>query len=197
MRYLSIIILLLVATAASAQSGRNRNNKSDGLEFRHIANFTPFSGIVAYDHVNPGVGLDYEYIISQEHGIGVHIPFVIGFAGPDQDDFYYSEYKHTSIHAAPGIRFHTARRGSTVDFITGPAVLFGNMHFSPNDDYYNPSIGRNPYDYGMLGFAADNTLNFYRNHFVFGLDVRVGTLTEVREGSRFFIHFGLHFGGNF
>lgn len=197
MRYLLPFIFLLAAAPLYAQPGGSSRHQSDGLDFRHMALFTPFSGVVAYGNINPGAGIDYEYIISQEYGVGVHIPFILGYAGPDDGFFYNDYYRHTSIYTAPGIRFHTANSRSNVDFVTGPSVLIGNMHFSPVDDYYNPGIVRNPYDYSMIGLLADNSLNFYRNHFVFGFDVRLGTMIERRESTRFFIHFGMHFGGRF
>ncbi len=73
------------------------------------------------------------------------------------------------------------------------------MHFQPYNDYYGGSqINAEPFNYGLLGIIADNSINFYRGHFQFGFDVRVGALAEVRDDdSRFFIHFGMHFGGKF
>ena len=195
MRYLTLCLLLLTTTSLFAQPVRNNSKKSNDEEYRHSLSFTPFSGIVAYGNINPGIGFDYEYMISPEHGIGVHIPFAFGYAGPEQD--FYDEYRHTTAYAAPGIRFHSGQSGSNIDFATGPSVLFGNMHFSPTDNYNNPAILREPYDYNMLGFVVDNSLNFYRRHFQFGFDVRVGTMLDVQEDSRFFLHFGMHFGGRF
>lgn len=196
MRYLYTLILLLAASSLSAQPGRRAKPASDALQDRHIATFTPFGFSVAYDRFNPVAGFDYEYIISQEYGIGVHIPIVVGYTGPEQG--YNNGYNHSVLYTAPGIRFHTARRNSSVDFVTGPSLLLGNMHFKPNDDYYyNPGFTRSSYDYGMVGIVADNSLNFYRNHFAFGFDVRVGALMEERNSSRFFFHLGMHFGGIF
>ncbi len=197
MRNLLLLICLLSATGASAQSGRTLPGKSNALDFRHSVAFTPFSGIVAYGEINPGIGFDYEYIISPEHGIGLYFPFAFGFPGPEGG---FGDEQHTTAYAAPGVRFHTARRGSNVDFATGPGLLIGNMHVRPNDNYYYgpyPGIARAPYDYGMLGLVVNNSLNFYRKHFQFGFDVRTGAMLEQERDTRFFIHFGMHFGGIF
>lgn len=195
-KYLLAFSLLLLSAPAFSQS-KSRGAKSDGLPFTHSLSLTPFSGMVTYGQFNPGAGFDYEYIFNKEAGIGVHLPVMVGFSGPEQDDFFYGgSYRHTVAYAAPGIRFHTGRRGGHVDFATGPSVLIGNMHFRPTDNYYSPA-GLNPFNYGMLGIMADNSLNFYRGHFAFGLDLRVGSMLERQEGTRFFIHFGMHFGGIF
>jgi len=195
MRYLSLCLLLLTTTSLCAQPVRNSSKKTYADEYRHSVTFTPFSGIVTYGYLNPGIGFDYEYMISPENGIGLHIPFAFGFAGPEQD--FYDEYQHTTAYAAPGIRFHTGQGRSDVDFATGPSVLVGNIHFRPTENYNNPGIIRDPYDYSMVGFVVDNSLNLSRRHFQFGFDVRVGTLLEMQQDSRFFIHFGMHFGGRF
>ena len=196
MRYLSIFLLLLTSTSLCAQTMRNTPKKTEALDYRHSVSFTPFSGVVAYDYANPGIGFDYEYMISPENGIGVHIPVVFGFAGPEQD--FYNGYRHTSAYVAPGLRFHTGKgNNSRVDFATGPSVLIGNLHFGPSDDYYNPGNPQESYNYNMFGFVVDNSLNFYKGHFQFGFDVRVGSMLDVQEDSRFFIHFGMHFGGRF
>lgn len=198
MRYILLLGALITSLSVYGQSKSTYGNRKKAEHYdRHIASFTPFSGNVSYKKFNPGAGIDYEYLISPENGIGVHIPIIIGYAGPDQSDFGFNEYRHTSIHAAPGIRFHTGRQNSEVDFITGPSLLIGNLHFKPTDDNFNPTIQRDPYDYGMLGLMADNTLNFYRRHFVFGIDVRLGAMFEEQDDTRFFIHFGIHFGGKF
>jgi hypothetical protein len=190
MRYLLAVLLLISATTLRAQSRHSAATNDD----RHIATFTPFGFIVAYEQFNPCIGLDYEYILSKEKGIGLHLPLAFGYEGPEQDGFYSSRnYKHTTIYAAPGIRFHAPFGRGRAEFITGPAVILGNTHFRPGDTYY----GDQPFDYGIAGLIADNTLNIYNNHFVFGIDVRVGTMAEVHEDSRFFLHIGLHFGGRF
>lgn len=187
--------LLLLGVPAFSQP-ETRGRKSDAPEYRHSISFTPFSGMVTYKEFNPGAGMTYEYMISREAGIGIQIPVMVGFAGPEQSDFGYQSYKHSVIYTAPGVRFHTGRRRSNVDFVTGPSLLIGNMHFSPqNNNYYNPP-GR-PFDYSMVGLVADNSLNFYRRHFAFGFDVRLGTMLDRRDDTRFFIHFGMHFGGIF
>ena len=191
MRYLPFFLFLLISTSLSAQSVSKSSKNAGALEYQHTVAFTPFSGIVAYGEFNPGIGFAYEYMISPENGIGLHIPFAFGFVGPEQD--YNYGFRHTSYYAAPGIRFHTGNKGTdNVDFATGPAILIGNMHFQPAD-----GLIQDPYDYNMFGFMADNSLNFNRGHFQFGLDVGVGALLDEYRDSRFFIHFGMHFGGRF
>jgi hypothetical protein len=200
MRNCLLLVLLFSSTLAQAQKriAKGSGNMIDG---HHIVSFTPICGIVAYDNFNPGFGMEYEYILSQEAGIGLRLPFAFGYSGQEQDFTYYSgsgyTYKHTSVYAAPGIRFHGTFRNKNADFATGPAIILGNMHFSPYNYNGNYTVLPESYDYGMTGIMADNSLNFYRNHFMFGFDVRVGALMEVREDSRFFIHFGMHFGGIF
>jgi len=198
---LLLACMLLLCAPAFAQPER-RARKSDALDFRHSISFTPISGIVAYKELNPAAGLTYEYIISREAGIGINIPIMLGYAGPERAYLNNTQYKHSVIYAAPGIRFHTGRRNSTVDFATGPAVLIGNQHFSPDDSYYYggtyPNYNNGPaFNRTMVGLVADNSLNFYRSHFNFGFDVRVGTMLERQQDTRFFIHFGMHFGGIF
>jgi hypothetical protein len=197
----NILFILLLATSASAQAqhrpGPDRMDWEGGADGRHILSFTPFCGIVAYDQFNPGVGLDYEYIFDKERGIGFHVPFALGYTGPEQDAFGNGYYKHTSYYAAPGIRFHTSDGRGMVDFATGPSVLVGNIHFSPVEQYSTPGFVRDPYNYSMVGLVVDNSLNFQRKHFLFGFDVRVGSLIERQENTRFFLHFGMHFGGKF
>ena len=200
MRNCLLIVLLLTSTLAQAQN-KAGSRRDLAIDARHLVSFTPICGIVAYDNFNPGFGFEYEYILSQEAGIGLRLPFAFGYAGPDQDLNYYGSgvsYKHTSLYAAPGIRFHAPFRNKSVEFATGPALILGNMHFSPYEYYGGSStVLPSSFDYNMMGIMADNSLNFYRNKFMFGFDVRVGSLVEVHDGSRFFIHFGMHFGGKF
>ena len=189
MRYLLVVLLLLSAASLRAQKSRAGSASDD----RHIVTFTPFGFIVSYKQFNPCIGFDYEYMLSKDKGIGLHLPFAFGYEGPEQNDFYSSRsYRHTTLYAAPGIRFH-APFGGHAEFITGPGILLGNTHFEPYDTYY----GDKPFDYGVAGLIADNTLNIYNRHFVFGFDVRVGTMVEQREDTRFFLHIGMHFGGRF
>lgn len=196
MRYMLLYSLLLTTLSLHAQSRRiSTASKNKVQEDRHIATFTPFAGVVSYSKFNPGVGVDYEYIINPELGLGVHIPIIVGYVGPEQSDFNSNNYRHSAIYTAPGIRFHTGRRNGEADFSTGPSVLIGNLHFRPAEN--NSGIVRDPYNYSMLGLVADNTLNLYNRHFVFGFDVRLGALIEKQEDTRFFIHFGMHFGGKF
>jgi len=49
----------------------------------------------------------------------------------------------------------------------------------------------------MVGLLVDNSLNFHRKHFVFGFDVRAGTMIDYHGKHPFLIHFGMHFGGKF
>jgi hypothetical protein len=198
MRNILYILLLIISIPAQAQRrGPDLSNREGGVDGQHILSFTPFCGIVAYGKFNPGVGFDYEYIFDKERGIGVHVPFALGYAGPEQNDIFGSGYyKHTSYYTAPGLRFHTSSRGM-VDFSTGPSILIGNMHFSPVESYGNPGIIGNPFDYSMVGLLVDNSINFQRKHFLFGFDVRVGSMIESQDDTRFFIHFGMHFGGKF
>ena len=151
--------------------------------------------MVTFGEFNPGIGFDYEYMVSKEHGIGIHVPIVLGYAGPEQD--CYSDYKHTVYYAAPGVRFHTGDGTGAVDFSTGPGILICNMHFSPGENYMNPQIQRQPFDYSLFGLIVDNSINFQKNHFLFGFHVRVGTMFEEQKDERFFINFGMHFGGRF
>jgi hypothetical protein len=190
MRYLLVVFLLLSTATVEAQS----RHKAAAPDARHIATFTPFGFVVAYDQFNPCIGLDYEYIVSTEKGIGLHLPLVFGFEGPEQDGFYNGgSYKHTTLYAAPGVRFHAPFGHGRAEFITGPAVVLGNTHFRPYQTYN----GEQPFDYGIAGLVADNTLNIYNGHLVFGVDVRVGTTLEEHESSRFFLHIGMHIGGKF
>ena len=199
MRNILYILLLAITIPAQAQRrpGPDFQDWEGGVDGRHIITFTPFCGIVAYKQFNPGVGFDYEYIIDKERGIGIHIPFALGYAGPDQSDFGTGNYKHTSVYVAPGVRFHSSDGRGMVDFATGPSILVGNMHFTPQANYYNPGIVGEAFNYSMVGLVVDNSINFQRKHFMFGFDVRVGTLLEKQEDTKFFLHFGMHFGGKF
>ncbi len=195
MRILLLTLLLLSSIGLSAQPAPPR---WDGMvDGRHLVSFTPFCFTVAYTEFNPGLGFDYEYILSREAGIGLHIPVVLGYEGPEQNDFGSSEYRHTTFYSAPGVRFHAPIGGGKhAEFITGPGVILGNIHFRPSNDYYS-TYPRDPYNYSLTGLIADNTINFYNRHFLFGLDLRVGSVFEEHEDTRFFIHFGMHFGGRF
>lgn len=189
MRYLLAVILLLGATTLRAQSHRSAPVQDD----RHIATFTPFGFIVAYDRFNPSIGFDYEYLLNTENGIGIHLPFAFGYEGPEQDGYFGGNYKHTTLYAAPGIRIHAPFSHGRAEFITGPGVILGNTHFRP----YNTYNSEQPFDYRIAGLIADNTLNIYNRHLVFGIDVRVGTTIEEHADTRFFIHVGMHIGGKF
>lgn len=199
-RFCCLVMLLLCSKMLHAQS-EERRSFDGAIDGRHSLSLTPICGMVTYGKLNPGLGFEYEYIFNQEAGIGLRLPIAFGYTGPEQDfnSYYGGYYKHTTFYAAPGIRFHApVGGGKNAEFATGPAILLGNMHFRPsNDDYGSPTITAEPFNYGLLGIMADNSINFYRGHFQFGFDVRVGALAEVRDDSRFFIHFGMHFGGKF
>jgi hypothetical protein len=201
MRNCLLIVLLFISTLTQAQKRRSAGSDI-AIDARHLVSFSPICGIVAYDRFNPGFGLEYEYIVSKEAGIGIRVPFAFGYNGPDDAFVVYNgnavSYRHTSLYAAPGVRFHAPIRRGAGEFATGPGIILGNMHFSPYD-YYGSTGGALPasYDYGMTGIMADNSLNFYRGHFMFGFDVRVGYLFEVQNDTRYFMHFGIHFGGKF
>jgi hypothetical protein len=195
-KILSAFCLMMLCAPSFAQSGRSAKS-SDPMPYRHSLNFTPFGFTVTYKEFNPAAGISYEYMIDPEAGISFNLPVTLGYVGPEQSDFYYSQsYRHTVFFAAPGVRFHTGRRRSAVDFATGPSIIAGNMSFRPTDSYYGPASGE-AFNYGLLGLSADNSLNFYRNHFAFGFDLRVGTMFEERRDTRFFLNFGMHFGGIF
>lgn len=158
--------------------------------------FTPFGFVIAYDEVNPAIGLAYEYIVSRKTGMSVYLPFAFGYAGPDQSTGYgYGNVVHTSFHAAPGLRFHTGGANSNRDFATGLGVLLGDMHFHPTADYngYTQPV----YDWSMAGLVCDNSFNATRGHFMFGFDARIGYLAERQAGTQFFLALGMHFGGKF
>lgn len=183
---LTCIVALFLSQPLRAQSSQG--------EYKHRVAFTPIAGLISYDYGNPAMGFDYEYVFDTEHGIGVHIPFAFGFSV--NDDFSSGDYRHTQAYVAPGLLFHTGSKRSRVDFATGPSIMFGNLHFSPRDDYYH-QYPVDAFNYGLVAFLVDNSLNFNKEHFQFGFDVRMGPLLEQRDGNRFFIHFGMHFGGRF
>ncbi len=201
MRSIFTTILLLSSLSLLGQTARSARDFDGAVDGKHYVAFMPFGGMVAYNAANPTIGFEYEYIFNREAGIGLRLPVALGYVGPEQGGNYYSgnSYKHTAFYAAPGIRFHAPFGGSkNAEFCTGPALLLGNIHFRPYNDYYTGSGSlSSPFDYGLTGIIADNSLNFYRRHFIFGFDVRVGTLVETHESSRFFMHIGMHFGGKF
>jgi hypothetical protein len=162
--------------------------KDPNAEYRHHVAFTPIAGLIAYDYGNPGMGFDYEYMFDLEHRIGVHFPFAFGF--PTSSSYE----NHSQTYVAPGILFHTGSRLSRVDFATGPSFMIGNLHFgSSNNNPYPVS----PTNHTLVGFLVDNSINFNKEHFQFGFDVRMGPLLNEFDNQRFFIHFGMHFGGRF
>jgi len=203
MKLLLTYILFLGLCVPTSAQGKNKIQKAMPNEFGfdHIITATPISGILAFNNVNAGVGLDYEYIISRKLGLGIHIPIVYGF-DPNQDySNYYDTYQtHTCYFIAPGLQFHTAQKGSKVDFVTGPSVILGNMSFVYHEGK-NISGGPRPlpsdYNYPLYGIAVDNSLNFIRNNFQFGFNIKTGAMQERYEGTRFFIQFGLRIGGLF
>lgn len=202
MRVILVTLFLFSGLSLQAQTVKSSNRAFDGAyDGQHILNFMPFGGVVAYGKANPTIGFDYEYIFKGESRIGLHLPIVLGYQGPEQGgSFYYgSGYKYTTYYAAPGVRFHAQLGGGkNAELVTGPAIILGNMHFRPYDYYYGTGgpVGQ-PFDYSLTGIMADNSINFYHGHFVFGFDARVGSLIEVRDGTRFFMHIGMHFGGVF
>jgi hypothetical protein len=197
MRTLLITLMVLGTMSLHAQTNRTKKGKPDlAIDARHIVNFSPVGFVVAYGQPNPAISFDYEYVFNQEAGIGVRLPFALGYEGPDQS-FNSGSHKHTTVYAAPGIRFHAPiGRSRRAEFATGPSIILGNVHFRPYDNY-SGSIYTPPFNYGLTGFAADNSLNIYNRHFCFGFDLRIGSMVEVHEGTRFFIHAGMHFGGKF
>jgi hypothetical protein len=199
MRNILLSLLLLSSLSLHAQR-TNTRREEPATDIQHIATFTPVGVVVAYGHANPVFGIDYEYIFNPEAGIGFQLPLVFGYEGPEQGDYILgNNYNHTTVFAAPGIRIHAPiGRRRHAEFITGPSVIIGNMHFRPVNGYYG-STGTvsSAFNYNLLGIAANNSLNIYKGHFVFGFDARVGTLVESHEDSRFFIQLGMHFGGKF
>jgi hypothetical protein len=196
MRILLATLLLLGITSAQAQ--HNKQDQYLVIDDQHIVTFSPLSGMIAYDYFNPCVSLDYEYVFNREMGLGLYIPLVFGYEGPEQDAIYNTEYyKHKAVYTAPGIRFHAPIRHGRGAFTTGPGILLGTMHFRPSGDYNNGGHTANPFDYSLTGIIADNSLDFYKQHFIFGLKMRTGWLFETHDGNRFFLEFGLHFGGKF
>ncbi|MEO6831327.1 MAG: hypothetical protein ABI378_03620 [Chitinophagaceae bacterium] len=199
MRKLLLYALILLAIPAGAQKKHSTKQTAFDFGADHIITFTPIAGIVSYGNFNPGIGFDYEYIVSRKLGMGIHIPVMYGFNDVTYVD-YYNNYslKRTCFFTAPGIRFHTGKKGGKVDFATGPSVLIGNMNFRYKDDNgYHPSSAPSDYSYNMLGIVVDNSLNFTRNHFVFGFNVKVGTMADKHEDSHYFMQFGMQFGGKF
>src|ERR1051325_8679298 len=85
MRYLLAVLLLLSAATLHAEN----RHKTAAADERHLATFTPFGFIVSYKQFNPCIGIDYEYLLSTEKGIGLHVPIVFGYEGPEQNDYYY------------------------------------------------------------------------------------------------------------
>jgi len=197
MRYLLLLTFLLGTTASFASHKHKKDNKVYDYGSNQVVTLTPFSGVVSYGYFNPAVGLDWEYIVSRKLGLGIHVPVMYGFIGPEQSDYNgNSSNQHSSIFTAPGIRFHTGTKDGTVDFSTGPSLLYGNLHFNPTMDYNGQQItdARNVQLFGLL---CDNSINFTRQHFIFGFNVKVGTCFQIQESTRFFIQFGMQFGGRF
>ncbi len=102
---ISILLLCINLSYAQAQDVRSFDGAIDG---RHSLSLTPICGMVTYGKFNPGLGFEYEYIVNQDAGIGLRLPFAFGYAGPEQGFNYYNgnDYKHTTFYAAPGVRFH-------------------------------------------------------------------------------------------
>lgn len=195
---LILAVLLLISLSSQAQQRRSTTIKKQrdlAIDAHHVVSFSPFGFLVAYDRFNPAIGFDYEYILSQEAGIGIRFPFAFGYSGPEED-FGSGSTKHTTLYAAPGVRFHAPIRRGAAEFATGPAIILGNMHFKPYDNGFGGPVVQ-PYDYNLTGIMADNSLNFFRGNFMFGFDFRVGTMIKEENDSRFFIHLGMHFGGKF
>lgn len=197
MRILLLTLVLLCTLSLRAQPVRRFSPTIDG---QHIITFTPICGMTAYGQGNPGVGFDYEYVFNRKAGVGFHLPVVMGYEGPEPGSITgNNDYRHTMVYAAPGIRFHAPFGGRKhAEFVTGPAIVIGNIHYRPyeNSYYYNGAPPQ-PYNDFFTGIAADNSLNIYNRHFVFGFDARVGTTFDARDSKRFFFHLGMHFGGIF
>lgn len=197
-----ILSALLILCAGAGFAQRSPVRKTDTRETLftdpHRVTFTPFSVVTAYGEANPGIGLSYEYILGKTSGFSLYLPVAYGFQGPDQEYGYgggYGRTIHTSFHAAPGVRFHTGEHGSRIDFATGLGVLVGNMHFRPTADYNGYTA--QPYNYGLVGFVTDNSLNICRGHFMFGFDARIGIVGERNDLTQLFLSIGMHFGGKF
>ena len=70
-----------------------------------------------------------------------------------------------------------------------------NFRYKDNDGYFGPIIKPADYSYEMMGLALDNSINFIRNHFIFGFNVKLGWMAEEHENSHYFMQFGMRFGG--
>lgn len=187
--------LMFLLSAAMLRAQVHTDKPEDS---RNMISFTPVGFMVVYEQFDPCVGIDYEYIIDRERGIGLYVPLVLGYQGPEQNGILGPSYKHWAFYAAPGLRVHSplGRSGKRKAFITGLSLLTGNMHMYHTA--YGASAAHNEtFNYALTGLATDNTLDFYNRHFVFGIDSRVGYVFEDHGWSRFFIHLGLHFGGRF
>lgn len=200
MRKLLLFALLPFIALPAGAVKKSSKEKAFNFGASHIITFTPISGIVSYGNFNPGVGFDYEYIVSKSIGMGIHIPVMFGFDN-GVNDVYNNSYtvKNTCFFTAPGIRFHTGKMRNKVDFATGPSVLLGNMHFHYSE--YGSGNSGSPlpsdYNYSMVGLVADNSLNVTKNKFIFALNVKVGSMLDKHEGTHFFMQFGIQLGGIF
>ena len=196
MRTLLILFLLGIPVFSQAQSTRShRTHKREKKpDYRHILTVTPISGIIAYADVNPAAGIDYEYLVDKKRIVGLHIPVMFGYSGPDDG---INSYRRTVFYVAPGIRFHADAGHGRVDFSTGPSIMFGNAHYRYQNNYYNPYQADADYNYSISGIVVDNAINIHERAFIFGFDVRTGYTFEKHNDSRYFLEFGMHFGGRF
>lgn len=194
---LSIVLLSCLSLQSLAQRTYSERPLRKDWDGRNIITIQPIGLVAAFTAVNPCSGIEYEYIVSKKLGLGIHVPIMFGFNGPEQD--FGNDYTHTIFYTAPGIRFHVGGRGrgrEHLDFATGPSIIIGNQHYKPyNNGYYpNPNTA---YDLTVTGLVADNVLNIQRGNFIFGFNNRVGYTFDRQRGTQFVFDLGIHFGGHF
>lgn len=194
---ITLLAILSFQSLAQRTLSDRRQVKRD-WDGRSILTVQPIGFVLAYGRANPAAGLEYEYIVSKKLGMGIHIPIMFGFTGPDQA--FGNDYQTSTFYTAPGVRFHVGGRGrERVDFATGPSIIIGNQHYKPRNNYgYNPyPTSLSAYNRAIAGIAADNVLNIQRGNFIFGFSSRVGYTFDRYNSSRYFMDLGMHFGGRF